>query len=119
MKILGLDFDGTFVEQKFPEIGRPLPGAVRTLQKLQAAGWLIVLNTCREDEPGGRAYLTEAVEYLKKCGIDVRSVNENRVEDDVRKVGPRRKVLATVYVDDRNLGGFPGWDVVARTLGVA
>ena len=31
--IIAVDFDGTIVEHKYPEIGRELPFAIETLQK--------------------------------------------------------------------------------------
>ena len=33
--IIAVDFDGTIVEHKYPEIGRELPFAIETLKKLQ------------------------------------------------------------------------------------
>ncbi len=111
--ILSIDFDGTVVKHAFPEIGEEQPGAFETLRLLQAAGHRLCLNTCREDER--RPYLTEAVEYCRKNGVEFRSVNENHEDDEFRdKVG--RKMYAHVYIDDRNFGGFPGWDVIRKTL---
>jgi hypothetical protein len=115
--IASIDFDGTIVEHMFPGIGQPLPGAIETMKKLQEQGWLLILNTCREDEPGGRPYLTEAVEFMREHGIEFRSVNENLPSDEFRNpIAKRRKPYADVYIDDRNLGGFPGWAAVAEEL---
>ena len=117
--IIAVDFDGTIVAHRFPEIGPAMPGAIETLKALQAAGHKIVLNTCREDGGGRkRRYLTEAVDWLRERGIVPRSVNENHRDDDFREESLRRKVYANVYVDDLNLGGFPGWATVARKLRV-
>ena len=33
--IIAVDFDGTIVEHKYPEIGRELPFAIETLKKKQ------------------------------------------------------------------------------------
>jgi trehalose-6-phosphatase len=114
--LISVDFDGTIVEHKFPEIGEPLPGAAETLKDLTAAGHILILNTCREDEKR-RAYLTEAVNFMKKHGVEFASVNENRMEDEFRDK-PGRKVYANVYIDDRNLGGFPGWATVREAFGL-
>lgn len=61
-------------------------------------------------------FLTEAVDFLKGHGIDLRSVNYTHPDDEFRSPSGR-KVYADVYIDDRNLGGFPGWFAVLRLLG--
>ena len=118
-KMISVDFDGTIVEHDFPRIGKPMPYAIEVLKLLQEAGWKIILNTCREDHPtdDSKQYLTDALIYLKLNGVNIRSANENHHEDDFRVNGEKkRKVYAQVYVDDRNFGGFPGWDYVAFDL---
>jgi len=115
-KYLSIDFDGTLVKHKFPEIGEPMPHAFEVLKDLQRAGAKLFLNTCREDEPGGRAYLTEAIRFCRDQGIEFDGVNQNPLEYDFREKGLRRKMFAHIYIDDRNFGGFPGWDVIGRCL---
>lgn len=109
--LIAIDFDGTVVEHKFPAIGEPLPHAVRVLKRIAAEGGKLVLWTCREDHPADPAqnYLTQAVEWLREHDIPLHAVNELPPEDEFRDYGPRRKVFAHVYLDDRNLWGFPGW----------
>lgn len=114
--LISVDFDGTIVEHDYPDIGEPLPGAIPTLKDLIAAGHIIILNTCREDTRK-RQYLTEAVRFLKKHEVEVHSANENRREDDFRDDGGR-KVYAHCYIDDRNFGGFPGWDKIREAFGL-
>jgi hypothetical protein len=113
-KILSIDFDGTIAHHGWPNIGAPLPYAFEVMQKLQALGYHLYLNTCREDEPC-RKYLTEAVEFCEHNGVKFRSVNCTHPEDDFREHGGR-KIFAHYYIDDRNLGGFPGWLEVERML---
>lgn len=115
-KIAVIDFDGTIVKHVFPEIGEPLPLAFEVMKQLKEAGWVLVLNTCREDEKR-RAYLTEAVNFCRQNGIEFDGVNETPLEHEFRdERALRRKPYGHVYIDDRNLGGFPGWDVVRRAL---
>jgi SAM-dependent methyltransferase len=116
-RLIAVDFDGTIVEHEFPRIGKPKPGAIETLKALMAAGAKLILNTCREDE-GNKKFLTEAVDFCKKHGVEFVSVNENRLEDDFRDDERylRRKPYAHIYIDDRNFGGFPGWDVIGKVL---
>lgn len=114
MHLISCDFDGTIVKHAFPNIGEPMENAFEVMKKLQEAGFGLILNTCREDEKK-RKYLTEAVEFCKKNGITFRSVNCNSREDDFRENGGR-KVYAHYYIDDRNLGGFQGWNWVEEQL---
>lgn len=109
-KIISIDFDGIISDGKFPDIGNPLPGAFEVMKELEAAGHRLVLNTCREGEE-----LAQAVEFCRAHGIEFRSVNENHPDDEFRDVSGR-KLLAHYYIDDRNLGGFPGWEVVREHL---
>ena len=92
--VAAIDFDGTIVKNEFPEIGKPLPSSFRVLKKLQDAGWILVLWTCRDDE-----YLEEAVEFCRERGLEFTSINENppQVTFDCSN-----KVVADVYVDDKN-----------------
>jgi len=118
-KVILIDFDGTIVKHAFPEIGEPMPMAFEVMKELKEAGWKLILWTCREDEGYNinRQYLTEAVKFCKENGIDFDAVNEAIPELDFRcDTCKKRKPYADVVVDDRNLGGFPGWEVVRETL---
>mgnify|MGYP006318789247 CR=1 FL=1 len=114
--LICIDYDGTICEKAFPEVGVPMEGAIETLKDLAAAGHFLILNTCREDEKR-RAYLSEAVSFMKSHGVEFVSVNQNRPEDEFREK-PGRKVYADVYIDDRNFGGFPGWAVIREAFGL-
>jgi hypothetical protein len=115
--LIAVDFDGTIVEHRFPEIGAPLPDAFDVLRSLQARGHRLVLFTCREDQMDetGRLYLTEALDFCKRQGVTFVSANQNLSADDFRPQGGR-KVHADIYIDDRNLGGFPGWERIGEML---
>ena len=58
--IIAVDFDGTIVEHRYPEIGREKPFAFDTLKMLQKEGHRLILWTVREDK-----LLEEAVDL---CG---------------------------------------------------
>ena len=116
MRIASIDYDGTIVKNAFPEVGEPMEGAFETLKAMKEAGWKLILSTCREDEKK-RAYLTEAVDFCKSHGVEFDGVNETPMDLEFRDESSlRRKPFAHVYIDDRNLGGFPGWGVVYRML---
>ncbi len=121
--IIAVDFDGTCVHSRYPDIGDPIPGAIEALRAIAALGHKIILNTCRENSPvtrGGmarqkRQYLAEAEAWFLAHGIKLRSVNENHPDDDFREYPMlRRKIHADIYIDDRNFGGMPSWDSILQ-----
>jgi hydroxymethylpyrimidine pyrophosphatase-like HAD family hydrolase len=108
--IIGIDFDGTVVEHVYPEVGKPLPQAFEVLKELQNAGHRLVLWTCREGVD-----LQYAIDFCKENGIEFVSHNVN-TKEDAYIWPPSRKILTDVFIDDKNLGGFPGWEVVRKTI---
>ena len=109
MKI-AVDFDGTIVEHKFPAIGEELLFAIETLKELQRQQHPIILWTFRSGKE-----LDEAVEYCRQRGLEFYAVNKNYPEE-VFEDSISRKVNADLFIDDRNIGGFPGWDVVYEMI---
>ena len=117
-KIALIDFDGTVVDHKFPNIGEPMPEAFDVLKAMKRAGWKLILWTCREDCKK-RKYLQEAVDFCKMNGVEFDAVNETIDQHEFRdpeEYKYRRKPYARVCIDDSNLGGFPGWDVVRKEI---
>jgi len=103
--IIAVDFDGTIVENRYPEIGREIPFAIETLIKLQREQQhLFILWTVREGK-----LLEDAVEYCKKNGLKFYAVNQDNPES--KSHGPR-KLNADLFIDDRNLGGLPDWGLI-------
>lgn len=96
-----IDFDGTVVEHRFPEIGKEVEGAVQTMKQLQAAGHEIIIWTCR-CEP----YLGPMTAWLKERGFTPDAVNSNVAHSKAFGVP---KVLADVYVDDKSFPPFTNW----------
>lgn len=95
--IIGVDFDGTCCEHKYPKIGQPVPDATHWLKEFVKAGAKLVLWTCRcTDGPYGDT-LTPAVEYLKKRGVELWGVNKNPLQD-AWSLSP--KAQCDVYIDD-------------------
>ena len=108
---IAVDFDGTIVTHAYPKIGRPIPFAVETLIKLQQEGQHhIILWSVREGE-----LLQEAVDYCRAKGLEFYAVNANYPEEEADRQSSR-KIVADVYIDDRNLGGLPDWGVIYRMI---
>lgn len=94
--ILALDFDGTTVMHEYPQIGDPVPGAIKVLHREVDRGTKIILYTMRSGKE-----LVDAVKYCGRNSIDLWGINEN---PDQHKWTTARKVYAHMYVDDAACG---------------
>ena len=107
---IAVDFDGTIVEHAFPGIGKEKLFAFQTLKELEKMGARLILWTFRAGKE-----LDEAVEYCRKNGIEFYAVNKNYPEEIFDET-VSRKIDADIYIDDKNIGGFPGWSGVWQIL---
>lgn len=104
--IIAIDFDGTICQNKYPEIGDPMPLAIESIKELKERGYDLILWTCRQGE-----LLDDAVKWCKEHGIPFDLVNGHEPNNLKTFDGVAgNKVYADIYIDDRNLGGFPGWE---------
>ncbi|MDR2121596.1 MAG: hypothetical protein LBP34_00585 [Flavobacteriaceae bacterium] len=110
-KIIAIDFDGTIVEDKYPEIGKPMLFAFDAMKKLQQKGFRLILWTYRHGER-----LQEAIEFCRKNGIEFYAVNSSFEGEIFEEKSQSRKIHADYFIDDRNLGGFPGWGEVYEII---
>ena len=99
--IICIDFDGTIVDHCFPEIGKPVPGAIQWMKRLNSYGAKLILYTMRSDSNRFPAALSEAVHYLRENGVELYGVNENPTQFSWTD---SPKVFGDVYVDDAALG---------------
>lgn len=91
--VIAIDFDGTITERnEFPYIGKLREHAVDAIKNIQAHGHKCVLWTCRYG-----ISLEAAKDRLKKEGITLDGYNESLYSL------PTRKIVADVYIDDRNV----------------
>jgi len=100
---IAVDFDGTIVENKYPAIGEPKLFAFETLKELHKRGFVLILWTFRTGKQ-----LNEAVEFCRTNGVEFYAVNKSYPEE-ILDNETSRKIDADIFIDDRNLGGFPGW----------
>lgn len=108
---IAVDFDGTIVTHEYPKIGKEIPFAIDTLKRLQQIpDILLVLWTVREG-----TQLEEAVEFCKSRGLEFYAVNKNYPEESTEFPEPR-KLMAELFLDDRNLGGLPDWGIIYRMI---
>lgn len=109
--IIAVDFDGTLHTGKWPETGAPAPCAVEVMNKLKADGHYLIIWTCREGE-----YKTEMINWLLEQGIPFDRINDNSPEQIDRFGNNSRKVNASVYIDDKQVGGLPPWNEIYDTV---
>jgi hypothetical protein len=107
---IAIDFDGTIVEHEYPKIGKEKLFAFQTLIEFEKMGARLILWTFRTGKE-----LEEAIEYCRKNGIEFYAVNKNYPEEVVDET-VSRKIDADIYIDDKNIGGFPGWSEVWQIL---
>lgn len=110
---IAVDFDGTIVEHRYPQIGKEKPFAFDTLRTLQAEGHKLILWTSRSGK-----LLDEAVEYCRQNGVEFYAVNSNDPPGALfaGRSGLSEKVTADVYIDDRNIGGLPDWGTMYQII---
>lgn len=109
-KVIAVDFDGTIVEDKYPKIGKEMPFAFETLKMLEKEGHRLILWTYRKEQE-----LQDAVDFCKENGLEFYAVNKSFPEE-VFTESTRRKLHVDLFIDDKNLGGFPGWGQVYQML---
>jgi hypothetical protein len=108
--IIAVDFDGTLVEHRYPDIGKEILFAFETLRELQKQKHQLILWTIRSGKE-----LDEAVEYCKARGIEFYAINKSFPEEKFEETDSR-KINADIYIDDRNIGGLPGWGEIWQLL---
>lgn len=96
--IYAVDFDGTIVENNFPDIG-PINLEVREfIVNKKRDNHIIILWTTRRDEK-----LEEAARFCEEHGIPIDYINRNVPWLDF---ATSDKIFADVYVDDRGYNPF-------------
>lgn len=110
-KIIAVDFDGTIAEDAYPKVGRAKIFAFETLRKLQEDGHRLILWTYRHGKT-----LDDAVEFCRNNGIEFYAVNNSFAGEKFDPNEASRKLNADYFIDDRNLGGFPGWGEVYKII---
>ena len=109
---IAVDFDGTIVHDRYPDIGAEMPFATQTLRMLIEERHRLILWTVREGK-----LLDEAVEWCRQHGVEFYAVNRDFPEEDVeRNRSYSRKIKADLWIDDRNVGGLPDWGTIYRMV---
>ncbi len=108
---IAVDFDGTIVEHRYPEIGKEILFAFDTLKALQKQKHQLILWTYRSGKE-----LDEAVEYCRENGIEFYAINNSYPEEEFDEDFSSRKIEADLFIDDRNIGGLPSWGEIYQMI---
>lgn len=103
-----VDFDGTITDDVFPDMGNPKEGVIEALQRLNEAGFEIIIHSCRTGT------------YFKDM------LNEDqfeRIEDFMQyynmpfdRIWTPDKPIASAYVDDKAIRYQNNWKDIADGL---
>jgi len=110
-RTIAVDFDGTIVENKFPDIGPEKFFAIDTLKMLQEKQHRLILWTVRHGKK-----LEEAVEFCRKRGLEFYAVNNSFPDENFNPEETSRKINADIFIDDRNVEGFLEWGEIIRLI---
>ena len=109
---IAVDFDGTIVEERYPDIGPERPFATETLRMLIRDQHRLILWTVREGE-----LLEEAVRWCRERGVEFYAVNRDYPEEKQEwNEFFSRKIKADLWIDDRNVGGLPDWGQIYQMV---
>jgi len=119
--MLAVDFDGVICENVWPEKGKPMPGVINALHLLSKK-YRIIIWTCRE-----KTHKDDMIKWLSEYEIKYDSINRMPIysgwpEGVFKFIWQSlmdlnsQKVFADMYIDDRNFGGFPGWEIILKIL---
>lgn len=102
--VIAIDFDGTIVNDAYPEIGTIKENAQRVINKL-AETCCILIFTCREGE-----YAKAAKCCLQKNKVIYMHFNDNCMLRKEKYGSDARKLGADIYIDDKNLFSYDSID---------
>lgn len=94
--IIAIDFDGTIVDHRYPDIGNSNPYAFWYMHLFQSLGAKLILYTMRSGKE-----LQAAVDYCRSNGIEFWAVNTNPEQSSWTQ---SPKVYAHLYIDDAAYG---------------
>jgi|SRR6056297_1159934 len=95
-KIIAVDFDGTIVEDEWPEIGKTKHRVVEQMIKEKEEGTYIIIWTCRSGQE-----IQEMQDWLDEQCIPYDRINANAswILDEWKR--DNRKIFAHEYWDDK------------------
>ncbi len=113
MATIAVDFDGTIVEHRYPEIVAERPFAIDTRRILIDDRHKLILWSVREGK-----LLEDAVEWCRQRGVEFYAINRDYPEETTENNPHFSRKLNTIdyFIDDRNIGGLPDWGTIYRMI---
>lgn len=111
--VIAVDFDGTIVDHRYPEIGEERPFATEILRKLIEERHKLILWTVRDGK-----LLQDAIDWCAERGVHFYAVNSNNSEmfNEEKEQRFSCKVNADLFIDDCNIGGIPDWPTIYKMI---
>ncbi len=97
--VIAVDFDGTIVRNKWPDIGEEILGAADAIRMWHAQGHRVIIWTCRA---GNELEMCRV--WLAKNFIPCYSINTNPPDRIGLYGSDTRKISADLYIDDKAVG---------------
>ena len=110
---IAVDFDGTIVEHRYPEIGPEIPFATETLRMLIKEHHRLILWSVREGK-----LLQDAIDWCRERGVEFWAVNRDYPEENGTTNNNHfsRKLKVDLFIDDRQVGGLPDWGEIYKII---
>ncbi|MCK9154743.1 MAG: hypothetical protein M0P12_01365 [Paludibacteraceae bacterium] len=109
--VIAIDFDGTITKSGCGKLLVFRPGGKEAICDLYRLGFELILWTCRYGK-----CLEEAITFLKENGIlhCFKGINTN--SEQISENYDPRKIVADIYIDDRNVGGLMSWHEILKKI---
>jgi hypothetical protein len=101
--VVGVDYDGTTVSDRFPLSGKPIPGAIEGLKKLKELGGFIIIWSARNCPVNVYTAKLEGVDCLKEMEEGLKKYN---IPYDFIDRGEWGKIKADFYIDNSAIPRF-------------
>jgi hypothetical protein len=99
--IFAIDFDGTCVKHRFPDVGEDVPNAEKVIKRIVESGHKVILWTMRSNNDKHPEALNNAVRWFVDKGILLSGINNNPTQKSWTN---SPKAYANYYIDDAALG---------------
>lgn len=107
--VVAIDFDKTIADNTWPELGVPFEGVRQALLELVKNDCYIIIWTCRTTR-------NEIATWMVENRLPYHAINEQHPHLNKCYGNDTRKIAADIYIDDKNLGGLPSWDVIQQII---
>ncbi|NLA81193.1 MAG: hypothetical protein GX853_10710 [Chloroflexi bacterium] len=108
-----IDFDGTIVNERYPDIDRLKRGAKKCINELYDAGQIIIINSCRS---GDHEMLMR--DFLRENGVKYHTINNNYPQNIENHGSDSRKLYGDIYIDEKCVfcNGTISWPRIHRAI---